>query len=859
MVFSYLICDYFVIILKKAGTMIKNVLSSDEANDVLRGITGDNYYVFKGEYGSDTVKTKGDKNTLQFDNGTQYYFTAKGNNLVMHTDTNAQEVEEHFYYNGEFTDEEYSEVENISVKDMYIVDGELSETGTEDQRIGDKCLVKVSDGIVDGLYVDDYDGLVHKTDYGFSSGYVALDPSTPLYVDEYGLVTINNTGDSISNYDKFYVHKGFSSSDKEDVNIYDIIHVGSDAGALAESVEFELIDPNHAKYITLDSDMYYNPETGEFTTEPTRVTSYTSPVEGAIHLSECYISDGYISTSSGYGELIGNRTVYLDKKLDFENKVEGYKEGYDISSGINLGFSVVQGSNSYAITNPEEIFISIPEGSGWVDCLFVAGEGVTEDNTLVTELENAISEQYWQNGLFTNDSTHQVQNKHLSELYLVDGQIKESGDPSQLIGDKTLYEYEGKYYTETFNTGSGTITISNFLKGKTDVKVDIGDTTGLTLADLVNESYIQYDKSDAVKKQTIKAHTKWNSKVIGSDFNDKIYGSYYNDKLYGGEGNDTIYTRTGDDMVEGGNGNDKIYLNGKGTKTVDAGSGDDRIYLTAKNVSADITGGEGNDRIYIKKSVLENSVLNFKGGSGNDTVSVSSKVDVSNLTLNIENFDAETSKFTKSGNNLIITSGEDSVTLTNYFKKGYYVSSAVLKDKTLAEWVNDSELYISSNSKTTKGTNFDDVIDAGAKVKKVLAYGGDDVICSSYQKMTVDGGEGTDTYNFQTDNLTDFTILFNVKKESGETEGDSVVGNALYVVSNDSTKLSNGVTLKNVENVQVNGSDYALTDEIIANVQSWLSTANKGQAYDSVADAIAGKCNVQDLIAAFTPNEPVVQ
>lgn len=849
MVFSYLICDYFVIILKKAGTMIKNVLSSDETNDVLKGIKGDNYYVFKGDYGNDTVKTKGDKNTLQFDDGTQYYFTAKGNNLVMHTDTNAHEIEEHFYYNGEFTDEEYSEIDNISVKDMYIVDGELSETGTVDQRIGDKCLVKSPTGqIVDVLYVDAYDGFVHNTDYGFSSGYVAIDSSTPLYVDDYGRVTINNTGDSISNYDKFYLYKYRDCEDGKGG-----IRVGTEEGCS----EFEFTYAT--KYTAVDSDMYYNPDTKEFTTEPTRVTSYTSPVEGAIHLSECYIrGDGYISTS-GSGYTIGSRTVYLDKELDFENKVEGYKQGYDISSGIKLGFYAEQENSSFhAITNPEEIFISIPEGRGWVDCLFVAGEGVTEDNTLVTELDNVISEQYWQNGLFTNDSTHQVQNKHLSELYLVDGQIKESGDPSQLIGDKTLYEYEGKYYTEVVNTGSGTITISNFLKGKTDVKVDIGDSTGLTLADLVNESYIQYDKSDAVKKQTIKAHTKWNSKVIGSDFNDKIYGSYYNDKLYGGEGNDIIYTRTGDDIVEGGNGNDKIYLNGKGTKTVDAGDGDDKIYLSAKNVSADITGGTGNDRIYIKKSVLEGSVLNFKEGSGNDIVSVSKKVDVSNLTLNIENFDAETSKFTKSGNNLIITSGDDSVTLTNYFRKGYKVSSAQLEGKTLSEWVNDSELYINSNSKTTKGTNYDDVIDAGSKVKKVLAYAGDDIICSSYQKMTVDGGEGVDTYNFKTDNLENYTILFNVKKEPGETEGDSV-GDALYVVSNDSTKLSNGVTLKNVEKVKVNDADYVLTDEIISSVQSWLNTANNGQGYDSVADAIANKCNVQELIAAFKPNEPVVQ
>ena len=811
--------------------MIKNVLSSDETNDVLKGIKGDNYYVFKGDYGNDTVKTKDDKNTLQFDDGTQYYFTAKGNNLVMHTDSNTQEIEEHFYYNGVFSNEEYSEVDNISVKDMYIVNGKLSETGTEDQRIGDKTLLKNPEGeIVGGLYRSTNGDIYNY----YASGYTAIDSSTPLYVHSNGRVTTDNTGDSISNYDKFYL-------------MYGVITVEPSSS----STEFELFLP---EYTAVDSDMYYNPETKEFTTDPTRTTAYTTDVEGAIRLSECYInSDGYLFTSGDVGrDLIGSKTVYFYKEPDFEDYTNETEYGHRFSFSEKAGYT-------YPITDPEKIFISFDPNSEYKNkFLFIHGEENTADNTLVTDLENVISEKYWQNGLFTNDSTHQVQYKRLSELYLVDGQIKESGDPSQLIGDQTLYEYGGKYYTEVVNTGSGTITISNFLKGKTDVKVDIGDSTGLTLADLVNESYIQYDKSDAVKKQTIKAHTKWNSKVIGSDFNDKIYGGKYNDKLYGGEGNDIIYTRTGDDIVEGGNGNDKIYLNGKGTKTVDAGDGDDKIYLTAKDVSADITGGTGNDRIYIKKSVLEGSVLNFKEGSGNDIVSVSKKVDVSNLTLNIENFDAETSKFTKSGNNLIITSGEDSVTLTNYFRKGYKISSAQLEGKTLSEWVNDSELYINSNSKTTKGTNYDDVIDAGSKVKKVLAYAGDDIICSSYQKMTVDGGEGVDTYNFKTDNLENYTILFNVKKEPGETEGDSV-GDALYVVSNDSTKLSNGVTLKNVEKVKVNDADYVLTDEIISSVQSWLNTANNGQGYDSVADAIANKCNVQELIAAFTPNEPVVQ
>lgn len=821
--------------------MIKNVLSSDETNDVLKGIKGDNYYVFKGDYGNDTVKTKGDKNTLQFDDGTQYYFTAKRNNLVMHADTNAKEIGGDFYYNGVFTDEEYSEIDNISVKDMYIVDGKLSETGTEDQRIGDKTLLKCpGDELVSGLY--SVDGYVCTSPGDPDIITTPIDSLTTLNVSVDGRVCTNGGAHALSDYDKFYL-------DGDSVVVYET------------STEFDLF---HPKYEAIDSDMYYNPETGEFTKDSTRIT-YTSSVEGAIRLSECYIGkfdySGYLSTSKDelpYSELIGSKTIYYNGEPDYEN----YTGSSNPSNSIMGVFSSVAKEGWYAITDPEKIFLSFrpnESSEAWsYEFIFVHGEETTADNTLVTDLDNVISEQYWLNGSFMNESSYQVHNKLVSELYLVDGELKESGDPSQLIGNRTLYEYEGKYYTDISNTGNGTVTISNFLKGKTDVKVDLGNNTGLTLADLVNESYIQYDKSDAVKKQTIKAHTKWNSKVIGSDFNDKIYGSYYNDKLYGGEGNDIIYTRTGDDIVEGGNGNDKIYLNGKGTKTVDAGSGDDRIYLSAKNISADITGGTGNDRIYIKKSVLEGSVLNFETGSGNDIVSVSKKVDVSNLTLNIENFDAETSKFTKSGNNLIISSGEDSVTLTNYFKKGYKVSSAQLKGKTLSEWVNDSELYINSNSKTTKGTSYDDVIDVGSKVKKVLSYAGDDVICSSYQKMTIDGGEGIDTYNFKTDNLEDYTVLFNVKKDAGETDGDSV-GNALYVVSNDSKKLSNGVTLKNVEKVKVNDADYVLTDEIISSVQSWLNTANNGQGYDSVADAIADKCNVQELIAAFKPNEPVVQ
>ena len=108
-----------------------------------------------------------------------------------------------------------------------------------------------------------------------------------------------------------------------------------------------------------------------------------------------------------------------------------------------------------------------------------------------------------------------------------------------------------------------------------------------------------------------------------------------------------------------------------------------------------------------------------------------------------------------------------------------------------------------------------------------------------------------DTFNFNTDNIDNYTILFNVTKEGN-------VDNALYVVADDAKKLSSGITLKDVEKVSVNGADYTLTSEVIASVQSWLSLANNGEGYDSVADAISDKCNLQELIAAFNPEQQPV-
>lgn len=913
--------------------MIKNFLVSDVENDVLKGIKGDNYYIFEGEYGKDTVKTKGDKNTLEFDYYADYSFNAKGNDLIINTDSNVyydevgdltkeetryvenvnlsdfyivdgkisaysddgeqigdrlvyekdgiftfeptvdlakREVESEFFYNGDFTDEEFRTVENKSVKDLYLVDGQLSETGEVDQLVGENKFYQV--GIQDTLYYSPFSPSLITNIY--DSTYVAMDSDDPLYADSSGVIYATNQGGSYTPVEPgtLIFRDSFSKYLTTNLNYSNSLTLfgGAPGGYMMGDVYYNpttgaITSEQVEGSILLEGDLFYDSYNKKITTEQVSIV----PSEDNVYLlSELYVgSSGYISDSPFYlGELVGEQDVYINPEY-FNSETGAYNVNWG-SSFISLeyreGWTKIE-SDTYIKINSGHFYNT---GASEMDF-------VVNYEPMMMEQENFLfvdetSDLYWYNGQFYSSETREERNKSISELYLVDGQLKEEGDPSQLIGDKTLYvkaglyyttpyddsyilveEYTGEIYNEIFNSGDGTVIIKNFLKGNLDVKINIQGESGLTLADLVNESHIIYDYNDADKKQTIKAHTNWNSEIIASDFNDKIYGGKFDDNIYGGDGADTIYTRTGEDMINAGAGDDKIYLNGAGPKFVDAGEGDDKIYLTAKNIATCIIGGAGDDRIYIKKSMLEDTILNFESGSGDDIVAVSKKVDVSNLTLNIDNFDENTSTFTKSGNNLIITSGEDSVTLTNYFKKGYKVSEAILAGETLAKWVSGADLLIDSNSKTTKGTDYDDVITTGSKVKTVSAYAGDDVIVSSYQKMTVNGGEGYDTFNFNTDNVDNYTVLFNVTKEGN-------VNNALYVVADDAKNLSSGITLKDVEKVSVNGADYTLTSEVIESVQSWLSSANNGEGYDSVADAISDKCNLQELIAAFNPEQQPV-
>ena len=102
------------------------------------------------------------------------------------------------------------------------------------------------------------------------------------------------------------------------------------------------------------------------------------------------------------------------------------------------------------------------------------------------------------------------------------------------------------------------------------------------------------------------------------------------------------------------------------------------------------------------------------------------------------------------------------------------------------------------------------------------------------------------------------TILFDIKKE-----GESAVGDALYVIGKDQTNLKHGIQMDGIDTIKTSDGKGGYTDitaptnEIISDVQGWLADANSGKGYDSVADAIkANDADLANLIAKFAPSQP---
>ncbi len=109
--------------------------------------------------------------------------------------------------------------------------------------------------------------------------------------------------------------------------------------------------------------------------------------------------------------------------------------------------------------------------------------------------------------------------------------------------------------------------------------------------------------------------------IIGTDQDDNLLGSSCDDRIDGGKGDDNIDAREGNDVVIGGDGDDHI-IGGAGNDVIYAGSGDDVVFAGSGN---DIVfGGTGNDRLFGEDGndtlLGEQGDDLLVGGNGNDVL-----------------------------------------------------------------------------------------------------------------------------------------------------------------------------------------------------------------------------------------------
>ena len=121
-----------------------------------------------------------------------------------------------------------------------------------------------------------------------------------------------------------------------------------------------------------------------------------------------------------------------------------------------------------------------------------------------------------------------------------------------------------------------------------------------------------------------------NDTIHGGDGDDQIFGRADQDTLFGDAGNDLIAGGGGADSIEGGAGNDTL-IGDWDADTMIGGDGDDTFYSgehtdsngVAYDEADSISGGAGNDT-YIIAGQSDAGTVTFDGGTGTDTLRISS-------------------------------------------------------------------------------------------------------------------------------------------------------------------------------------------------------------------------------------------
>ena len=323
--------------------------------------------------------------------------------------------------------------------------------------------------------------------------------------------------------------------------------------------------------------------------------------------------------------------------------------------------------------------------------------------------------------------------------------------------------------------------------------------------------------------------------VNGTGSAEVVNGTDFRDNLYGNGGADTLNGENSDDYLKGGLGADVL----------DGGSGNDYFVWAT---------GDGNDVL-------------------SDTSTSTTEVD----TLELTDVSSSTAVLTKSGADLVVTVGSETITVKNRFNTnadGRGVEMITFSDgvtmEVLAGPLGTVETTGTAAAQTLTGWAFSDVQYGLAGNDVLDAKAGNDTLYGGDGNDTLKGGVGSDSYVWsrgedndviddtsQSRTETDRLVLTDVMSPSDITltraQGSvdvllSILGSTEAItIKNRFSAVSGAVSGYGIEEVEFGDGTVWTLDDILANVKLLGGTGNDSLAGTVYADNIYGGAGIDTI------------
>ena len=424
-------------------------------------------------------------------------------------------------------------------------------------------------------------------------------------------------------------------------------------------------------------------------------------------------------------------------------------------------------------------------------------------------------------------------------------------------------------------TNNDSLTLDGVLNGSApNHRIEFADGTVWTLDDL-RQRYAAITNGQGTTGADVIVGDTGNNAINGGLGDDVLYGGSGNDvllggmdssytgnasdkdKLFGGDGDDRVDGQMGDDVLYGGTGNDTI-LGGEGFDQLFGNEGNDTLdasYATTTNglyiqeLADDVLiGGEGDDDL---TGGLGRNTYVFDAGFGHDRLHLTDAVGYraasgapsETAVLRFRNgINASTVSVTLVGDDLVIGSGADALTIVDYNLRQSASLEIQFDDGstlTPAQWDVITTRVGTLHGDTMGGGSLNDTFNALSGDDVLRGGAGNDVFVGGGGTDTIYGGAGDDTFRY------------------GLGDGrDYIYGSADDLAGNDTLELGAGIGRNDITLYRTDTALYVVMNATGNYIQANWTSGVADHAIDVIRFADGTTLTAAQIDAMSLPAPP---